>query len=354
MTSPGRWARSPLNTATVTPVDPIRLSKTMAFLLRHRPDVGGLTPDEDGWVQVAELATSLSKLLSAEVDADAIRGVSDPAGRRFELEGDRVRAVRREGERRDPEHRRVHPPDILYHATTDADIERVRLAGQLSAGGDRLVYLSSDESHAWRVAHRMSGGAPRVLYVDASRARRHGVRFFRNRKNGLFLATPIAVHDILNLQENFAEQISAGGIPVSIGPSGPRMALIRVTRKSGVTWEVAKGKLEDGEPPERAAVREVQEEMGLKAELRVTRYVGAVRYGFLAPGGLPRLKTVHLFLMEPTGDIDTFVPAEGEGIGEVRWFSLEEACAAVTHSSLVPLMQRARLLVENAAQPDPG
>ena len=91
---------------------------------------------------------------------------------------------------------------------------------------------------------------------------------------------------------------SAGGLPVRIGPDGvPRVALVRVTRKSGVTWEVAKGKLESGEVPEEAAVREVREEMGLPCELRVTRDLGRIRYGFQAPGGLPRLKTINELLV---------------------------------------------------------
>ncbi len=74
-----------------------------------------------------------------------------------------------------------------------------------------------------------------------------------------------------------------------------------------------------------------------------------VRYGFMAPGGLPRLKTVFLYLMEPDEDITTdFRPATREGIGEVRWFTPREACDVVRHSSLVPMMHRALSLVETS------
>lgn len=327
--------------------DPVRVSKTMAFLLRHRPDVGGLVPDEEGFVAIEALADALGKLLRTAVDPGAIRAIAEGgAVRRFELTDGRIRAIRKGEERRAQEPRRCQPPDILYHATTDDQVDRVRTTGVLSAGSDRHVFLSSDEAHAWRVAHRLPGGAPQVLYVDAARARRHGVRFYRNRRNGLYMASPIPVSDVLNLQPNFAEQISAGGIPVSVGPDGVRVALIRVTRKSGVTWEVAKGKLEPGEPPEIAAVREVREEMGIDVGFRITKGLGVVRYGFLAPGGLPRLKTVHLFLMEPDAPIETFLPAEKEGIGAVQWFTLDDACTAVTHTSLVPLMRRARAVLE--------
>jgi putative RNA 2'-phosphotransferase len=330
----------------LTSPDPIRVSKTMAFLLRHRPDVGGLTPDANGWVTLADLAAGIGRLLRAEVSTELVTQLVDEQKvRRFDIQDGRIRALSREEEQRRDDGRRVQPPDILYHATTDDQIDRIRSSGTLSAGADRHVFLSSDEAQAWRVAHRLPGGRPRVLYVDAARARRHGVRFFRNRRNGLYMATPVPIGDVLNLQEGFAEQISAGGVPISTAADGVKMALIRVTRRSGVTWEVAKGKLEPGEPPEIAAVREVREEMGVEVGLHITRYLGIVRYGFLAPGGLPRLKTVHLFLMEPEGPMESFLPAHREGIGAVRWFSLDDACRVVTHSSLVPMIKRAAQLL---------
>ncbi|MFT7521834.1 MAG: 8-oxo-dGTP pyrophosphatase MutT (NUDIX family), partial [Kiritimatiellia bacterium] len=140
---------------------------------------------------------------------------------------------------------------------------------------------------------------------------------------------------------------SAGGFPIRRDADGRmRIALIQVTRRSGVTWEVAKGKLEPGETPEATAVREVQEEMGLQTDLRVTRYLDTVRYGFLAPGGLPRLKSVYLYLMEALDPIHGFVPRGEEGISDVEWFTPDEAVKAVTHSSLQPVMRRMRSLLE--------
>jgi putative RNA 2'-phosphotransferase len=338
--------------------DPVRLSKTLAFLLRHRPDVGGLRPDGSGWFDVEAVAAGLARVAKVEITTDEVRALASGSGpKRFELDGDRIRATREgEGPRRprNDEQRSVQPPDILYHATTEQQIQRIRTEGALLAPNGRNVFLSAEETHAWRVAHRLSGDSPTVLYIDAARARRHGTRFFRNKKNGLFMADRVPLSDVLNLQEGFAEQISAGGIPILQGPNGPEMALIRVTRKSGVTWEVAKGKLEHGEPPEIAAVREVREEMGVTVDLDITLYLGAVRYGFLAPGGLPRLKTVHLFLMQPTAPIESFTPASGEGVAAVRWFPLAEAAKAVTHSSLVPLIRRACAILDGTEESKPG
>jgi 8-oxo-dGTP pyrophosphatase MutT (NUDIX family) len=188
------------------------------------------------------------------------------------------------------------------------------------------------------VAHRQSD-PPVVLYIDASRARREGTRFDRSAQ-GLWQATSIPVRHVLNLCEGFAEQVSAGGLPVCFGPEGPRLALIRVTRRNGSSWEVAKGKLEPGETPSEAAVREICEEMGARMELTVLQSLGAVRYGFTIPDGSPRLKTLHMYLLStPTMEVD-FRPAEGEGVREVGWFSPQEAATMVMHRSLKPLMRR--------------
>jgi hypothetical protein len=50
----------------------------------------------------------------------------------------------------------------------------------------------------------------------------------------------------------------------------------------------------------------------------------------------------------------SFNPSAREGIRDVRWFTPEEACEAVTHTSLRPMMQRARRLVEDPLSPTPG
>jgi 8-oxo-dGTP pyrophosphatase MutT (NUDIX family) len=184
-----------------------------------------------------------------------------------------------------------------------------------------------------------------VLYVDTGRAHRHGVRFQRNLTKSLWFSGPVPLTDVLNLRPNFAVQLSAGGIPMVDGPDGvPRLALIKVTRRSGITWEVAKGKLEDGETPERAAIREVKEEMGLEVGLEIERWAGLVRYGFMAPGNRPRLKSVFLYLMRPTDVIPegSFHPSEREGIHDVQWFTPDEAAEAVTHTSLQPVMRDVR------------
>jgi RNA:NAD 2'-phosphotransferase (TPT1/KptA family)/8-oxo-dGTP pyrophosphatase MutT (NUDIX family) len=313
-----------------------RLASAMGRLLRAE---GGPERDPEGFASFDALIRCLSEEVGYAVDPMQVRRIAQRA-KRLEVVGDSVRAIRRGPTLPNS------PPDILYHACTAEQLERYRTEGAIRSGNGRPVFLSDDETQAWRAAHRM-GGEPRVLYVDTVRQRRRRLKLQRNRR-GLYVARSVGLPDVLNLQPQFAEQRSAGGIPVVLGPDGkPRMALIRVSRRSGVTWEVAKGKLEPGEPPEWAGVREVQEEMGIDVDFDVRALIGLIRYGFLAPGGLPRLKTVYLYLLEPKGDMDgRFQPAAREGVRDVKWFTPEEACRVVTHTSLRPLMVRARELVE--------
>jgi RNA:NAD 2'-phosphotransferase (TPT1/KptA family)/8-oxo-dGTP pyrophosphatase MutT (NUDIX family) len=296
--------------------------------------------DNLGYVSLEALRVALSEELGAEVTTDTLRRVVRRA-RKLELKGDAVR----HRDRGAPDGAQG-PPDILYHACTAQQVRAYEAGGAVRLES-RGVFLSDDEAQAWRVAHRLRG-EPRVLYVDTARHRRRRLRLQRSRRSGLYVARSLPLTDVLNLQPKFEEQRSAGGIPIVRGEDGQwRMALIRVVRRSGVTWEVAKGKLEAGEPPEWAGIREVKEEMGIDTDLSVRGLVGLVRYGFLAPGGLPRLKTIYLYLLEPTAPIDApFRPSEREGVKDVKWFTTDEAIAAVTHTSLRPLMKKARELIE--------
>jgi 8-oxo-dGTP pyrophosphatase MutT (NUDIX family) len=218
------------------------------------------------------------------------------------------------------------------------------MTGLLEVAGGRPVYLSRSESQAWQVAHR-STEAPQVLYIDVARARRDGCRFERNR-HGLWQCHSVPVRHVLNLRQGFAEQISAGGMPVYWSETGPQLALIRVRRPHSSTWEIAKGKLEDGEPPHIAAAREVCEEMGYPLELDISHDLGAVRFGFYTPDGEPRLKTLHLYLMNTPERIECFQPSEREGIQEVGWFTPRDAVRIVTHRSLKPMMRSVRRIFD--------
>lgn len=78
-------------------------------------------------------------------------------------------------------------------------------------------------------------------------------------------------------------------------------------------WNWQQGRVEEGESPEAAAVREAKEETGL--DVRVVRKLGVIQKPF------PNTKEIHVFLTEVVGgELKT---KEGE-ILQAKWFTLEE------------------------------
>ena len=75
-----------------------------------------------------------------------------------------------------------------------------------------------------------------------------------------------------------AVEISAGGFVVSKTDSSMVALMARFNRGGKLEWCIPKGHLEPGESNEQAALREVFEETGLKAE--ITDYLGDVSYTF--------------------------------------------------------------------------
>jgi ADP-ribose pyrophosphatase YjhB (NUDIX family) len=95
------------------------------------------------------------------------------------------------------------------------------------------------------------------------------------------------------------EETSAGGLVVDTDEHGPRAALIaRHDRRGRLVWSLPKGHVEDGETPERAAVREIAEETGIAG--RVVAPLGTIDFWFVADGRRVH-KTVHHYLLVAEG-----------------------------------------------------
>jgi RNA:NAD 2'-phosphotransferase (TPT1/KptA family)/8-oxo-dGTP pyrophosphatase MutT (NUDIX family) len=321
-------------------IDTLRLRKTLAFLLRHRPDVGRLEADSEGWYDQRAVARAASRLMRSAVgNEDLVRVVqSDPRGG-FELDAQRVRAVTGgKGTRR----RRRRVPDILYLPATQEQLEAGRGEERFPLDGRRSFRLHAREQDAWVAAHRRSGGQPVVIYVEASRALRAGVTI-RRAASGQYTASQLPTRFLLNARPGFGLQSSAGGFLVRRSRGGRlQVGLVRVRRRSGVTWEVAKGKSELGETPRQTAIRELQEEMGIDTPLEIVEDLGVSHYGFSTPSGEPRLKLLHLFILRPLEELPSFSPARPEGIEQVAFFDGDAAVRVVSHGSLREPVRRLR------------
>ena len=132
------------------------------------------------------------------------------------------------------------------------------------------------------------------------------------------------------------QAFSAGGVVVREGARGPELVLGRRRRdRQRSPWSLPKGTPDADETPAQTAVREVTEETGL--QVRIVRSIGDIHYRFVREGR--RIdKTVHYYLMEPTGGDLADHDHEFE---EVRWFDVAEAEAVMKFATEQAIVARA-------------
>ena len=113
---------------------------------------------------------------------------------------------------------------------------------------------------------------------------------------------------------------AAGGLLVRTGVEG-EIEIAVVHRPRYDDWALPKGKLDPGETEEAAAVREVEEETGLRA--RLGGLAGRIRYR----DRHDRPKVVTYFFMTP--EDGSFAP--NDEVDEMRWVRLDEAVTLLTY-----------------------
>jgi len=180
-------------------MNPERLSRFMAYVLRHAPGEHGLEPDGEGFVPLAALfeAVRRAKRLTGVRLEDIVEVAEHSTPRRFELRGDRVRAVYGHSTEGAPEitYPPAVPPEILYHGTHRAALARIRVEG-LQPMSRQYVHLSTSIERAREVGGRRSS-VPIILRISARRAHDSGVHFYEaDARHWLARAIPAVFIDI--------------------------------------------------------------------------------------------------------------------------------------------------------------
>ena len=139
------------------------------------------------------------------------------------------------------------------------------------------------------------------------------------------------------------EETSAGGLIVDRAGEHLRAALIaRHDRRGRLVWSLPKGHLEAGETPEDAAIREVEEETGIRG--RVLAPLGVIDFWFIAENRRIH-KTVHHYLMEASGGELSDEDAE---VVEVAWFPLGDVRERLAYADERRLLDRLPDLLADA------
>jgi 8-oxo-dGTP diphosphatase len=122
------------------------------------------------------------------------------------------------------------------------------------------------------------------------------------------------------------ERLAAGGV-ILRRDRNDSIEVLLVHRPRYNDWSFPKGKLDEDESLEEAAVREVREETGLRC--RIVRQLSVARYDYRTANGSRKPKAVHYFLMEPVkGRLRSEFDDE---IDSVEWVSIDEAASRLSY-----------------------
>ncbi len=127
-----------------------------------------------------------------------------------------------------------------------------------------------------------------------------------------------------------AEVKAAGGVVWR--RAGDTVAIAIAHRPRYDDWSLPKGKLDAGESWEDAALREVEEEIGVRA--RLGEELDPVSY----EDRKGRAKVVRYWLMEPENET-AFTP--NDEVDELRWLAPPEAVALLTYPHDAELVEAA-------------
>jgi 8-oxo-dGTP pyrophosphatase MutT (NUDIX family) len=135
---------------------------------------------------------------------------------------------------------------------------------------------------------------------------------------------------MFNFFENFKFIEAAGGIVVSENK-------FLFIKRNGL-WDIPKGKMESNETPDITAIREIQEECGLKGELSIRKKLLDTFHTYEFKNKSV-LKKTHWFLLDYSGNKKT-KPQLEEGITAIEWFELKDFSQIknLTYSSIIDVL----------------
>jgi 8-oxo-dGTP pyrophosphatase MutT (NUDIX family) len=134
------------------------------------------------------------------------------------------------------------------------------------------------------------------------------------------------------------DEHSSGGAVISFRDGAPFVALIATRGRT--RWGLPKGAVSEGETSEQAALREVNEETGLVAN--IVKPLDTIEYFFRASGTLIRKRVDFYLMMYASGEL---VPQLSE-VDDVEWVALPEAIQRASFDSEKKLLEMALQEIE--------
>lgn len=141
----------------------VRISKFLSLVLRHKPETIGLSLDDAGWAEIADLIDKTPRDLALDrALIEEIVATNDKKRFAISEDGLRIRASQGHSVEVDLSLSPSAPPDILYHGTAERFLSSIRTVG-LKPGKRQHVHLSADVVTAKAVGGRH--GKPVILRI---------------------------------------------------------------------------------------------------------------------------------------------------------------------------------------------
>ena len=158
-----------------------KTSKFISLILRHKPEVIGISLDEHGWANVDELIAGVSKTRPLNMDIlEEIVRTDEKQRYSFNADKTLIRANQGHSIPVDVELTELQPPAILYHGTAEKYVPSIEALGLLHQS--RLyVHMTDDYGTAIKVGRRH--GKPVVFQIDSASMVNDGFKFFLSANN---------------------------------------------------------------------------------------------------------------------------------------------------------------------------
>ena len=166
-----------------------RISKFLSLVLRHRPEVIGITLDDNGYADVNGLIAKMNEKGST-VNREILEEVVATNSKQrfaFDQTGTKIRA--NQGHSLDVELglQEMDPPTLLYHGTGEKSVSSISITG-LEKKQRQHVHLSADVETAKNVGQRH--GVPKIFVVSAAQMKVNGFIFYLS-KNKVWLTEEV-------------------------------------------------------------------------------------------------------------------------------------------------------------------
>ena len=167
------------------------LSRYMSLILRHKPEVIGITLDEHGWASVNDLICGIEKN-NPGFNMDILEQiVRTDSKQRYSFNDDKslIRANQGHSVNVDVELKEKEPPEYLYHGTGEKYVKSINQDGLIPKS--RLyVHLSKDIKTAENVGKRH--GKEVVYRINSGQMYRDGYKFYLS-ENGIWLTKEVPI-----------------------------------------------------------------------------------------------------------------------------------------------------------------